>query len=399
MRRFLEDFMRNFLFGTGNFGQVVLHCVKNAGINVDAFIDLNEKNVGKKIGGLPVIDIKEVEKDSKIIIASNRNNYSYLHSLLVKYGLTNFQDCDEFLSNIDFETLEVDWSKERIESEIKTHLSRASNIKSGNKKLVVNSIDVVVTEKCSLKCKDCSNLMQYYEKPKNAEVEELSKDLFLILNSVDQVNELRFIGGEPLLVKSIYEFIENTSNFKNFNELVVFTNGTIIPSDEKMRMMSDPRIRFQISDYGISLSKRVKNLIQALSKFKIRYVVDRVTTWQNCATIEPKERTPEQNLSVFANCCVNDAFTLLHGRLYGCPFSAHAENLQAIPHAAGDSFELEDRSEGETREGFKKLMSKVFYQACKYCNGRDYTVSTVDAAVQTKKPLKYDKVIKLNAIL
>ena len=101
-----------------------------------------------KIGGLPVIDIKEVEKDSKIIIASNRNNYSYLHSLLVKYGLTNFQDCDEFLSNIDFETLEVDWSKERIESEIKTHLSRASNIKSGNKKLVVNSIDVVVTEKC-----------------------------------------------------------------------------------------------------------------------------------------------------------------------------------------------------------------------------------------------------------
>ena len=68
--------MRNFLFGTGNFGQVVLHCVKNAGISVDAFIDLNEKNVGKNVGGLPVIDINEVEKDSKIIIASNRNNYS-----------------------------------------------------------------------------------------------------------------------------------------------------------------------------------------------------------------------------------------------------------------------------------------------------------------------------------
>ena len=32
-------------------------------------------------------------------------------------------------------------------------------------------MDVVITERCSLKCKDCANLMQYYEKPQNSDLE------------------------------------------------------------------------------------------------------------------------------------------------------------------------------------------------------------------------------------
>ena len=32
--------------------------------------------------------------------------------------------------------------------------------------LHLKCIDIVVTEKCSMKCKDCSNLMQYYERHK-----------------------------------------------------------------------------------------------------------------------------------------------------------------------------------------------------------------------------------------
>ena len=31
--------------------------------------------------------------------------------------------------------------------------------------LVIRSVDVVITEKCTLKCKDCANLMQYYQNP------------------------------------------------------------------------------------------------------------------------------------------------------------------------------------------------------------------------------------------
>lgn len=31
--------------------------------------------------------------------------------------------------------------------------------------VILNSIDFIVTERCSLRCRDCSNLMQYYKNP------------------------------------------------------------------------------------------------------------------------------------------------------------------------------------------------------------------------------------------
>ena len=56
-----------------------------------------------------------------------------------------------------------------------------------NNVLKLKSIDVQITEKCSLKCKDCSNLMQYYKKPIDADFEILTKSIDKILNAVDLI--------------------------------------------------------------------------------------------------------------------------------------------------------------------------------------------------------------------
>jgi len=108
--------------------------------------------------------------------------------------------------------------------------------------------------------------------------------------------------------------------------------------------------------------------------------------------IDKKNRSLEQTEFVFSNCCVNDAFTLLHGKVYGCPFSAHAENLNAIPIFKKDSINIRvlDTSQIVTR--LKELKNIRFLGACSYCNGRDYTVATVSAAIQTSHPLHYKPV-------
>ncbi len=152
------------IFGTGEFGKVVHHCLVQAGHSPVAFIDLNQRNVGQLLKDIPIIEISSNISDT-IVLASNRNNYQHLYSLLGKYSLMNVEECDDYLEYIDYETLEDNWSRERVKSEIRTHLSRSKNRKTSNEELVVNSLDVVVTEKCSLKCKDCSNLMQYYQSP------------------------------------------------------------------------------------------------------------------------------------------------------------------------------------------------------------------------------------------
>ena len=34
-----------------------------------------------------------------------------------------------------------------------------------------------------------------------------------------------------------------------------------------------------------------------------------------------------------------------------------------------------------------------YLEACNWCNGRDYNVAQVDAAIQTKKPLEFKKIV------
>jgi len=54
-------------------------------------------------------------------------------------------------------------------------------------KLFLRSIDLIITERCSLKCQGCSNLMQYYEKPKNCDTNLLLKLIDVFFKVIDEV--------------------------------------------------------------------------------------------------------------------------------------------------------------------------------------------------------------------
>ena len=57
-----------------------------------------------------------------------------------------------------------------------------------------------------------------------------------------------------------------------------------------------------------------------------------------------EKRTEKELHRVFNNCCNSDILSLLHGKLYRCPFSANATNLKAIPHDATDIVNLIDET-------------------------------------------------------
>jgi len=378
-----------YILGTGNFGRIVLQGLRRLGLRPKGFIDLNQMNIGTKIDGLDVVSFKAV-KEGHIIISSNRNNLKFLINLVKKNPILTYEICDFVFEDYVYDgQLDLDWSPSRVDSEIKNFLIRIKEFKNDFLGVRLNSLDVVLTEKCSLKCKDCSNLMQYYQSPKNTEHSDLLQDIQNILHAVDHISEIRLIGGEPLLYKELDEVILNLRSFGNFGEIVIFTNGTIVPRESLLESCDDRRVRYQISDYGVDLSKNALKLIKVLQEKNIRFIHDKVISWQNCATLERKSRTLEQTEFVFSNCCVNDAYTLMHGKVYGCPFSANAENLNAIPVFKNDSIDIRNLNSAEIAARLKELKNVSFLGACHYCNGRDYTVAKVPAAIQTLKPLHY----------
>ena len=385
------------VFGTGNCGAIAQLALKEANINVIALSDNNMHRWGTKIDGVEVIPPEKIKSDYgklPVLIAVDLN-FPYIRKQLNGLGITNVFDCDFVFSKLDIDLKkceQVTWSETKFKQKIDLYMYSVLAHKNKDKTLRVDSIDLMLTEKCSLKCKDCANLMQLYAKPIDQDFDILIKSIDKFLNTVDHCREIRLLGGEPMMYKKVDLVAEHILKFKNFDQLKINTNGTIIPNEKKIKVFQDERVFFDISNYG-KISRNVEGLVKLLEEKNIAHNAARVTEWQDVGKIVKTNRTEQLNKEIFGNCCINRGITLLHGKLYLCPFSANATNLKAIKYADEEILNIDMYSKEELIKKIHKLYFETeFLEACKSCNGRDHNVKRVEAALQASEPIKYEVV-------
>ena len=265
-----------------------------------------------------------------------------------------------------------------------------------SEKLNVKYIDLVITERCSMKCVDCSNLMQYYNNPKNSTFDEIKKSVEVTMSSIDYLSEFRVIGGEPFMNKDIGKIIDFLKEFSNLSRIVIYTNATIVPKNETLKSLVHKKVSLDITRYEThkhSINNHEK-LINVLKENKVNYVTHTADRWTDSGRVKKYNRTEEELQSLFQNCCVGDILSILNGKLYRCPFSANAHNLNAIPYNKNDIIDLLDENVkmDEMREKIYKLYTrkdrKEYLTACKFCKGRDLETPEIPAGLQTKEVLK-----------
>ena len=114
--------------------------------------------------------------------------------------------------------------------------------------------------------------------------------------------------------------------------------------------------------------------------------------WTDSGRIQQfKNESHTQLEEKFFRCCTNDILTILHGKLYHCPFSANLINLDNKYFSTEDVLDLslEQSPENSLRNQISKFYKdKTYLNSCNYCNGRDFTVPLVPTAIQTRKPLE-----------
>ena len=98
-------------------------------------------------------------------------------------------------------------------------------------KTYMRSLDVMITTKCSLKCANCCNLMQYYKDAKNTSLEKINSALDVLHKNVDYISEFRVIGGEPLMNKDWANVVNSISVKNSDAKIFIYTNGTITPKE------------------------------------------------------------------------------------------------------------------------------------------------------------------------
>ena len=383
------------IFGTGNCGAITRMALENANIKILALSDNNLHRWGKKIDGIDIIPPEKIVSNFKnipVVIAVDLN-FPYIRKQLTEIGVKKIFDCDFVFSELEIDLKKcknVTWSETRFKQKIDLYMYSVLAHKNKSTILNVDSIDLMLTEKCSLKCKDCSNLMQLYAKPIDQDFEMVISSIDIFLNTVDHCREIRLLGGEPLMYKKVYQVVEHLLKYKNFDQLKINTNGTIVPKESKIDVFQDKRVFFDISDYG-KVSRNVKDLVKILKQKKIAHNAARVTGWQDVGKIIKSDRTDKLNKEIFGNCCINRGLTLLHGKLYLCPFSANATNLRAIKYADDEIINIKLYDKKVLKDKIQKLYFETdFLEACKSCNGRDHNVKRVEAALQAPEPLKYE---------
>lgn len=251
-------------------------------------------------------------------------------------------------------------------------------------KLFLRSVDLVITEKCSLKCKDCSNLMQYYDKPVDVDFSEVVSDFNKLTEHLDGIFEVRLIGGEPFMNKDIYKILEYLYTKDNIKKIVIYSNAMIPIRQEYVHLITNDKLVFSLTDYG-GLAKNTPKVIAQLIELGAAYRLHPPENWTDSGEIGDFKRDADDIQMVFENCCGKNLLTLSEGKLFRCPFSANADRLRAIPDDPLN-YVLAEAPAAEIRHFTRDIK---FLPACNYCKGRSFDSPSIVPAVQVLKPLSY----------
>jgi len=400
----LKDIIKNnngkvVIFGSGTLGKLSKKVFDKLGIKVDYFCDSDERKNNQLDESTQVINIEslnKLDKNTNIFIS-----HDYFLAVMPNLEENNFKNIFTVTELLNYPNILDMYVGNLYPLKLKRRIDFYNEMSKKSEYtlsaiLKIKSVDIQITEKCSLKCKDCSNLMQYYTKPQDSELNQLFKSIDNLMSVVDYVNEFRVLGGDPFMNKEMHKVVNKLSKFKNNSRIVIYTNATIMPKGEQLECLRNEKVGLEITNYGAA-SRQHDALVELCDKEGIEYSTLKTETWQDCGRITPHSQKSEKEIiKQFNNCCNSDLITLLHGNLYRCPFSANGNNLKAFNENASEVIDL--TKDYESKESLKEMIkelcyNKKFLKACFSCNGRDYTTANIKAAVQTlnKKPLEYKK--------
>jgi hypothetical protein len=386
------------LYGAGtavsSYARIALWTLQSLEIKPTLFIDDDETRWGTEFEGIPVHSPEYLEKNDisnqTIIITSNyfESIFKSLEKINKEISISSMYP---LMERVDENTFKEEISFEEVNRRMHTHYSKLERIinqqnKNGNE-IFFNALDIQVTEKCTMKCLDCSNLMQYYSDPKDIPIEEVIENINLILSSIDRLADARVIGGEPFLNKKLFKLIDLLVNSEKVEHITIYSNATFVPSEETLKAMSKIRkLHVEFTDYD-ALSKGKTKLPEILKKWEIPYFFHKPQNWTDSSRIFNRTLTNSELTEMFEACCVNDALTLLGDRLYHCPFSANLYNINAIDPVNSDWIDLTKINKKDLlRKKIKEFYyGQKFLNACRYCAGRDFQQEIVTPAIQVKR--------------
>ena len=371
------------LYGAGDVGQAYYNQIKITDYcEIVAWID-KDADVYQKIG----INVELPEKivsysfDYVLIAVSDSNIARKINTKLLDMGVEQEKIIWKDFERIPFIKNPVDYYlNSTVENEILRvlyykNISRSSaagykyfyEIKSlvENNKLVIPRAVLQLTQKCSLRCSGCNNLMPLFQHPDNYDYEDIIGELDDFRKKVDRILILELIGGEPLLYPDIASVIKYISKIKEIDILEITTNGTLVPTDETMKALGLINSCIRISKY--KKSNRINEIIEKCREYGVVYKVLDNLEWFDSGAIEKRFLTDAELRGVYGRCPSSRLCkTISNGKLFCCSRAASLYDL-GICKEDDNYIELSTCK----REDIINFYAHCKASACDYCTCTD----------------------------
>ena len=242
---------------------------------------------------------------------------------------------------------------------------------------VINGIDCIATTYCNLKCRDCSNGIQY----------QIQKHISTAtqINSLYRITELAPIcncniqGGEALMYPHLPETIMQIARNPKIAIITLATNGTILPTDFCMGIMKKSGVLLRVSNYG-ELSKRMNVIKQKANDNNVPCdIYERARVWSIYGEFYSRNRKAEVNKMIAQKCFFGTNDLMLYdNKLFCC-----CRTLYAFAMGVDDTLinnNVVDLREEKELDRIREIVDgKMLYEVCDYC---DYPMKKVKPAIQ-----------------
>ena len=371
------------IYGAGRYGELALRGLQHLSLQPSFFVD--RSLAGTMYLGINVIAPKELENyKNDIVLIASYNYFNEMLEILQTTGIKYYYDILELLKIEYDENVLSEYALDEKKNYYKYYNVVKNSYIQG---LIITHCEVVLTECCTLKCKDCANLMQYYRHPEKLDTNEIIESFNKFLDTIDILLELRLLGGEPFLCKDLDKIVKSYRNHRKVKRITIYTNATILPSATILECLKSEKISVHISDYGLQNNK-ILNLKTLLKKHSINYYIHKYDKWYEMGGIEKRHYNNSFKKQLYKNCIMAKCYTFYRGKFYLCPRAAHGERLGAFLNQQEeivDFTEPIDSIETKRNEVKHILLERDFITACDFCNGSCESTRKVNAAIQLKR--------------
>lgn len=245
---------------------------------------------------------------------------------------------------------------------------------------------LVITQRCTLKCKLCLAFMPYYKNPVHTSLAQAERIIDNYFCLVGRVNIFSITGGEPLMNPELVPILKKTLEYRNQIEssLDMVTNGTIMFKEELLELLQANKdfMRVIISDYGKGLSVRIDDIEAELKKRGINYRIQHYDTrsdswtydgWVDFSDHSLKHNTEEKLIAQGKRCIfrLGHYWVINDGELHPCSrqyWRMREGILERDPDWYIDLNQEQMVLKAE-QEKLAALESVPYLKSCAYCNG------------------------------